>query len=87
MLGFQLAGIRNTYEIESEPYKKIKEIMQDGKIGIVITDEATMKKLDEHDRNDIEGSVRPVMIVLSEEASSESLRKMIRKSIGIDLWA
>lgn len=86
VLGFQLTGIRHTYEIEANPYQKLKEIMSNEKIGIIIAEESIIKKLDEHDRNEIESSVRPVMIVLSEEANSESLRKMIRKSIGIDLW-
>jgi vacuolar-type H+-ATPase subunit F/Vma7 len=86
VLGFQLAGIRQSYEVESEPYRKMKEVMADEGVGIIITEEAMMGKMDEHDRNVVESSVRPVVIVLSEEASSESLRKMIRKSIGIDLW-
>ncbi len=87
VLGFQLSGIRQTFEVEGDYYKKIKDIMAKENIGIMVTEENIMKQLDDHDRNDIESSVRPVVIVLSEEASSESLRKMIRKSIGIDLWA
>lgn len=86
VLGFQLAGIRKTYEIESDPYLKIKKIMEDENTGIIIAEEELMKKMDERDRNEIEESVKPVVIVISEESSSEGLRKMIRKSIGIDLW-
>jgi V/A-type H+/Na+-transporting ATPase subunit F len=86
ILGFQMAGIRNTFEVDLDPYRKMKELMARDDIGIIITEEPLMKNLDEHDRNEIESSVKPVVIVLSEQASSESLRKMIRKSIGIDLW-
>lgn len=86
VLGFQLAGIRNTIEVEREPLNDMKKLMSDQNIGIIITDEETMSKLDEDDRLDIESSVRPVTIVISEQASSESLKKMIKKSIGVDLW-
>lgn len=87
VLGFQLAGVRKTIEVETDSLNKIKDVMADPNIGIIITDEETMSKLDEHDRLDIELSVKPVVMVLSEEATSDSLRKMIRKSIGVDLMA
>ncbi len=87
ILGFQLTGIRHTFEINDDPYKKLKEIMSMENIGIIITEESILSKLEEHDRNEIESSVKPVVIVISEGASSDSLRKMIRKSIGIDLWS
>jgi len=86
VLGFQLAGIRKTYNLESDAYRNIKKIMEDENTGIIIVEEDLMKKMDERDRNEIEESVKPVIIVISEESSSEGLRKMIRKSIGIDLW-
>ncbi|NQV08805.1 V-type ATP synthase subunit F [Candidatus Woesearchaeota archaeon] len=85
VLGFQLAGIRKTYEVENDPFNKIKEVMSDQNIGIIITDEESMSKLDEHDRLDMESSVKPVFMVLSEEATSDTLKKMIKKSIGVDL--
>ncbi|KHO46840.1 MAG: V-type H+-transporting ATPase subunit F [archaeon GW2011_AR3] len=86
ILGFQLAGIRHTHEIESDHYNRLKQLMSDPAVGIIITEEKIMEKLDEHDKNEIESSVRPVVIMLSDQASSESLRKMIGKSVGIDLW-
>jgi len=43
-------------------------------------------QLDEHDRMDIEESVMPVFLPLSINASQEGLRKMIIKSVGVDLW-
>jgi len=86
VLGFQLAGIRNTIEADETSLKLFRECMQNQSVGIIITDEETMEKFDEHDRLQIESSVRPVVIILSETASSDSLRKMIKKSIGVDLW-
>lgn len=87
VLGFRLAGVRKIIEAEDNPLNKIKEIMADPNVGIIIADSETISKLDEYDRLDIESSVKPVVIVLSEEATSDSLRKMIRKSIGVDLMA
>jgi len=86
ILGFQLAGIRNTIEAGNNTLSQIKEIMNDPKTGIIITEESIMNRLDEHDRSDIEASIKPVIIVLSQQAESESLRKMIKKSIGVDVW-
>ncbi len=88
VLGFQLAGIRDTHEIEegTDAYGQLKGMLSDENTGIIIAEEDMMKRMDEHDRSEIEESVKPVVLVISEESSSENLRKMIRKSIGIDLW-
>lgn len=86
ILGFQLAGIENTFEITQDPMKIIKEVMKKEDIGIIVLDEESISSLSEHDRFIIERSVRPVAITLSKEAENETLRDMIVKSIGIDLW-
>ena len=85
VLGFQLAGIRKTIEAKDAPMGHIKKLMQDEHIGIIIIDDKTMDKLDFHDRKDVEGSISPVFVELSTQLSMESLKKMIKKSIGIDL--
>ena len=84
-LGFALAGIKKIMEADADPAAAFKQAMQDGSVGIIITDEATVAKLEEHVREDVERSVKPVIVVLSAEATQESLRKMIKKSIGVDL--
>lgn len=86
VLGFQLAGIKKVCE-EETPEKKMLELMKDDGVGIIITDEKTMGRLSEYTREAVEISVKPVTVVVSDEGSSqEGLRKMIKKSIGIDLW-
>ena len=86
ILGFQLAGVRRTVEIGSEPYKDLLAIMQDPEVGIIITDEEAMGRLKEHERYRIERSVKPTVIMLSATSSGqENLRKMIMKAIGVDL--
>ena len=86
VVGFQLAGIRKTIETEDDAINQIKNLTQDKEIGIVIIDQKTLDKVEEHDREDIEASIDPVFIPISTEVSQESLKKLIRKSIGVDLW-
>ncbi len=86
VLGFQLAGIRNVFEASKDPLKDIDEIKKKKDIGIVVIEENILESLDSHDRSDIEDSISPVFVPLSEIAEQESLRKLIKKSIGVDLW-
>ncbi|MEA2037650.1 MAG: V-type ATP synthase subunit F [Nanoarchaeota archaeon] len=86
VLGFQLAGITKTFEIKEGPLNDINKCRQDPNIGVVVIEEDTLDKLDSHDRMLIEESVNPVFIHISKEATSEGLRKLIKKSIGVDLW-
>ena len=86
ILGFQLAGIKQTVEVSQNPDADFRKLMGDKNIGIIMTDENTVKKLIDRDRLRVESSVNPVVVVLSTEDYSEGLRKMIKKSIGVDLW-
>jgi len=88
ILGFQLAGIRKTI-IVNEKLNLLDQflaLLDDKEIGIVIVDEDILDKLESQDRTDIEDSVDPVFIPLSDTASSDNIRKLIIKSIGVDLW-
>ncbi len=84
-LGFALTGIRHIVVVDTDVAAAFKRVMHENNIGIVITDEATMGKLDDDNREQVEQSMRPVVVVLSTEGTQESLRRLIRKSIGVDL--
>ncbi len=84
-LGFALTGIRRIEETEENPALAFRKVMQDANVGIIITDEPTLNQLDEHTREDVERSVKPVVVVLSADMAQDSLRKLIKKSIGVDL--
>ncbi len=95
ILGFQLAGIRHTFEVDAALNKKTdisaKEIKtlittSTDNVGIVIIDENLLDSMTFFDRSDIENSISPVFIPLSTRAAQENLRKLIKKSIGIDVW-
>ena len=84
-LGFGLAGVRNVFET-AEPADAIERVNQNQEIGVVIFDESLLNKLDEFEKSKIEGSVRPVFVMLSLNEESDALKKMIKKSIGVELW-
>lgn len=88
-LGFRLAGIETveiSEEKKKEPQGYFEELFIDEGLGIIITDDKTMGALPEHFRADVEARVKPVTVMLSTAASQETLRKQIKKSIGVDLW-
>ena len=85
IVGFELAGIKEVYEAGNEPFKSLKEMKGKKDIGIVVVDEKIMSMLDMHQRIEIESSVEPVFIELSTSAEQEGLKRLIKKSIGVDL--
>lgn len=87
IVGFQLSGIKTAIETKIDIMSQIKNLIRNKDIGIVIIEEKALQSLDEIDRNQVEDSISPVFIPLSEEGSQQSLRRLIMKSIGIDLLA
>ena len=87
IVGFQLAGIREIIEASSDPLKDIYELKKRKDIGIVVVDEKIMEKFDVHQRHEIEDSVEPVFIPISTKVEQDSLKRLIKKSIGVDLWS
>ena len=86
IVGFQLAGIKDTIEVTGNYFNELKNMKIRKDIGIVVVDEKIMEGLDIHQRLDIEASVEPVFIPVSTKAEQDSLKRLIKKSIGIDLW-
>ena len=87
IVGFQLAGIKEAIEVSQEPVKDIMELKNRKDIGIVVVDEKIMESLDQHQKEEIEDSVEPVFIPLSTKVEQESLKRLIKKSIGVELWS
>ena len=85
-VGFQLAGVKDVVEVGDNPFSDIKNLKNRKDIGIVVVDEKIMEKLDIHQKLEIESSVEPVFIPLSTNVEQDSLKSLIKKSIGIDLW-
>ena len=86
IVGFQLAGIKDTIEVSDNPIKDINKLKEKKEHGVVIIDEKIMENLDKHERIDVEDSVDPVFIPISTKVEQDSLKRLIKKSIGVDLW-
>ena len=86
VVGFRLAGIRDTIEMVDNPFNQLKELKSRKDLGIVIVDENIIDKLDLHQKLDIGASVDPVFIPVSARVEQDSLKRLIKKSIGVDLW-
>ena len=83
-LGFRLAGINRIFETDN-PREAINRVKQIQEVGVVVFDQNLAEKLDDDEKKDIEDSLRPIYLNLSTEASEDSLKKMIRKSIGVEI--
>lgn len=83
-LGFRLAGIEVVPLHSAE--EDFQRLFENPEIGIIITDETTMEQLSPFFRESVEGRVKPVTVVVSATASNETMRKKIKKAIGVDLW-
>ena len=86
IVGFQLAGIRDTIELTGNQYNELKNLKSKKEFGIVVFDEKLMDNLEIHQKLDIESSVDPVFIPVSAKVEQDSLRRLIKKSVGVDLW-
>ncbi|MCJ7479321.1 MAG: V-type ATP synthase subunit F [Candidatus Nanohaloarchaeota archaeon QJJ-7] len=86
-LGFKLAGINASYEMEEgEVEDRIEDIAEEEE-GVVIIEGSHMDALPKRRRMELQDSVDPVVIPVEEEAESEDLRNKIKQAIGVDLWA
>ncbi len=87
VIGFRLAGILKTVQTDAKDFlKAVRGVMDDSEVGILVVDDSLFSQLESSDIYDLERSVRPVVISVSEKGSQDSLRRMIKKSIGVDLW-
>lgn len=86
IVGFRLAGIKDTFEASKNPMQDISNFRNKKEHGIVIIEEKIIEQLEKHDREDIEDSVEPVFIPISTKVEQDSLKRLIKKSVGVDLW-
>ena len=86
VVGFQLAGIRDIVELNGNYFNELKNLKFKKEIGVVVVDEKIMESLETHQRLEMEDSVDPVFIPVSTKVEQDSLKRLIKKSIGVDLW-
>ncbi|MDP6600283.1 MAG: V-type ATP synthase subunit F [Candidatus Woesearchaeota archaeon] len=86
IVGFELAGIKDTIEVSDNPIDDINKFKEKKEHGVVVIEEKIMENLDKHERIDVEDSIDPVFIPVSTNVEQDSLKRLIKKSIGVDLW-
>ncbi len=84
LVGFRLAGVRNTFNIEDTPEDTVRELLGHDEIGIVVVKDELIQSLPQRMQDEVNDSVDPVFVKLGEERSG--LRSKIQRAIGVDLW-
>ena len=87
VLGFNLAGVKKSYaaNTEEELVSKIGEVMADSNVGILVLKQSDYNKLPKRLQEQLSDSIKPTMIAIGTEQSTE-MREKIKRAIGVDLW-
>jgi len=87
VLGFSLAGIKKAYSAstEDELVSRIEKVMADPNVGILVLTQKDYNRLPKRLQGQLSESVRPTVISIGTELSTE-MREKIKRAIGVDLW-
>lgn len=87
VLGFNLAGVKKSYaaNTEDEMVSKIGDVMADSSVGILVLKQSVYNKLPKRLQEQLSESIKPTMITIGTEQSTE-MREKIKRAIGVDLW-
>ena len=87
VLGFNLAGVKKSYaaNTEDELVSKICDVMADSNVGILVLKQSDYNKLPKRLQEQLSESIKPTMITIGTEQSTE-MREKIKRAIGVDLW-
>ena len=86
-LGFQLAGLSNLHNPDSEDelHTTLRSLLNNKSVGIMVVDSAVMATVPARLRDQLSASVSPTVLGIGTEEDT-TLRDTIRKAIGVDLW-
>ena len=82
--GFRLAGIKRTYGTENYS-ETLGDLLESEDLGIVVVEKKDLSRLSPRMKENVQSSVDPVIVTLSENAESEMLQDKIKKAIGADI--
>jgi len=87
ILGFSLAGIKKAYaaKTEDELVSQIGKTLADPNVGILVLSQKDYNRLPKRLQEQLSESVRPTVISIGTELSTE-MREKIKRAIGVDLW-
>jgi len=87
VLGFMLAGIKKIYSAtETEELEEIyNKTLEDEEVGIIITSENALEKINKRLRDKLKTRIDPVTVSLSVDKEQDDLRNKIKRIVGADL--
>jgi vacuolar-type H+-ATPase subunit F/Vma7 len=88
--GFKLAGVDNTFALSgAEAEAKLSELLSDERFGILVVPERLLEECDWRLKKKVEATAKPIVVAIPDAAGpieqSESLSKLIKRALGVDL--
>ena len=88
--GFRLAGVEYAFALSGpDAEDRLSELLSDATYGIVIVTERLVEQCDWRLRKRIEATAKPVVVAVPDAAGpieqSESIAKLIKRALGMDL--
>ncbi|HSB46984.1 MAG TPA: V-type ATP synthase subunit F [Candidatus Bilamarchaeum sp.] len=92
VMGFQLAGIENSaLASEASIQGQIEKALEDQEIGIIVTNEVLLNKIDWRLKKKLDSIAYPVVIPMPDysgkSAEGDEIRNLIKRALGFDLGA
>lgn len=87
-IGFRLAGVRKIIPAKKEDIQeKIEAAMQDKETGVLVIDQKDVESLTQRLQEKLRNLSKPVVVPVSrDDRGSETLRALVKRAIGVDVW-
>lgn len=92
VMGFKLAGVDNAIEATEQTIgAELEKALQNPEIGIIVTNEVMLNKIDWRLKKKFDSIAYPVVIPMPDysgkSAEGDEIRGMIKRALGFDLGA
>jgi V/A-type H+-transporting ATPase subunit F len=84
VLGFKLAGIRDTF-IEDKIDERVNSLLMEKKVSVIVLQDTEYEKLSQDLKRKFSESMEPVVVPVG-KLGEEDIREKIKRAIGIDLY-
>jgi V/A-type H+-transporting ATPase subunit F len=84
VLGFKLAGIRDTF-IEDKIDERVNRLLMEKKVSVIVLQDTEYEKLSQDLKRKFSESMEPVVVPVG-KLGEEDIREKIKRAIGIDLY-
>lgn len=85
--GFRLSGVSHVFSSEKALDESVKDALKIKEIGVLVIEEGSFNALSNKTKKLLERIVKPVIVTVSDKEKETNLREMIKRSLGVDLWA